>query len=171
MAKQPGNTQKEFIAIYDELSDALFRHCVLRISDRERAQELMQDTFTKTWEYLAKGETISNLKAFLYRTLHNLIIDEYRARPRSSHTSLEQLMEDGFEPADTRGERTEQVAEARIAVEAIQELPEAYRDVLLFRYVDELSVQEIARIVGESENVVSVRIHRGTTQLRELLRV
>jgi len=169
MAQQPGNTHKKFIAIYDELSDALFRHCVLRISDRERAQELMQDTFTKTWEYLAKGETISNLKAFLYRTLHNLIIDEYRARPRSAHSSLEQLIEDGYEPVDHCGARTEHSAEARIAVEAIQKLGESYRDVLLFRYVDELSVQEIARIVGESENVVSVRIHRGTAQLRELL--
>ena len=52
---------------------------------------------------------------------------------------------------------------------ALQELPDAYREVLSLRYVDGLSPSEIGGIVGESENAVSVRIHRGLKKLKEML--
>jgi len=64
-------TQEEFLASYDEFSDAIFRFCVLKVSNREVAVDLMQDTFTKTWDYVAKGNTIlvSNSKQLDYRLL------------------------------------------------------------------------------------------------------
>ena len=55
-------------------------------------------------------------------------------------------------------------------IEVIGWLDEKYRDVVLMRYVDELSPKEISEVVGESENNVSVRIHRGLKQLKEILR-
>ena len=52
---------------------------------------------------------------------------------------------------------------------AIDELDETYRDILLMRFIEDLPPQDIARISGLSENVVSVRIHRGVEKLRTLL--
>jgi len=51
----------------------------------------------------------------------------------------------------------------------LQKLPDAYREALSLRYIEGLSPQEIGKIVGESENAVSVRIHRGLKKLKELL--
>ena len=53
-------------------------------------------------------------------------------------------------------------------VALIETLPDKYREVLVMRHVDGLSVKEIARVTGETENVVSVRIHRAIEKTKTL---
>jgi RNA polymerase sigma-70 factor (ECF subfamily) len=164
MVKKPENTRimEEFMKAYDDLSDAIFRHCYFRISDRERAKDLMQDTFTKSWQYISGGAQVSNMKAFLYKVANNLIIDEYR---KKKELSLDNLQEQGFDPGfDDRRKN-----ESNIDVSSINKLDKKYREVILMRYIDELSPKEIAGILGESENNISVRLHRGMGQLKEIL--
>ncbi len=52
---------------------------------------------------------------------------------------------------------------------AIRKLPEPYRETIAMRYVDDLTIPHIASLIGESENVVSVRLHRGLKKLRDIL--
>lgn len=61
------NIEAQFLAAYDEWADAIYRHCFFRVYSKERAEELVQDTFMKTWQYLEKGNEVENLKAFLYK--------------------------------------------------------------------------------------------------------
>lgn len=173
------NMRKEvtraFEDAYTRYSDELFRHCYLRISDRDRALEITQDAFLRTWDYIEKGHEVLELRAFLYRTLKNLIIDEYR---KAKSQSLEQLVE-GTEggsvetllpPDETNTlEAAVNRFEGKRALEALDGLPDAYREVLLLRYVEGLSPKEIAEELDENENAVSVRVHRGLKKLRELL--
>ena len=56
--------------------------------------------------------------------------------------------------------------DGRKAFDLLEDIPEQYREVLIFRFVDELGPKEIADLIEESENVVSVRIHRGLRLLR-----
>lgn len=154
-----------FLQSYDELSDAIFRHCYYRCFDREKAQELMQECFMRTWERLAAGDEIHNLRAFLYRVATNLVIDSSR---RKTSDSLEVLVEtQGFEAPDPATGRIEQAAEASLIVSMLDRLDPKYREAVTLRYVDGLTPREIAEIIGESENVVSVRIHRGLALLRK----
>ena len=157
---------EQFTKAYDDLSDAIFRHCWFRIGDRERAKDLMQDTFIKSWQYITEGMEVNNLKAFLYRVANNLIIDEYR---KKKELSLYNLMAEGFEPGFDERNRNEAGIDAKLALSVINKLDDKYREAVLMRYVDELSPKEIASITGESENNVSVKIHRGLKQLKELL--
>jgi DNA-directed RNA polymerase specialized sigma24 family protein len=46
----------EFIALYDEMADQLFRHCYFKVSNRELALDLVQETFARTWEYIASAK-------------------------------------------------------------------------------------------------------------------
>ena len=167
--------QAEFERAFNDYSDELFRHASMRMKDRERALELTQECFLKVWEYAKKGEEIRDLRPFLYRTLRHLIIDEYR---RKKAVSLEAMAEhaeedsvEGLLPADES--HTMEAAidrfEGREALEALQQLPDTYREALALRYVEGLSPKEIGAIVGESENAVSVRIHRGLKKLRAIL--
>jgi RNA polymerase sigma-70 factor (ECF subfamily) len=55
------------------------------------------------------------------------------------------------------------------AVRVVQKLPDLYREVIVLRYIDSLTISEIAELIEQSENVVSVRIHRGLKRLRSLL--
>ena len=158
--------EQQFMKAYDELSDAIFRHCYFRIGDRERAKDLMQDTFTKSWQYINQGTQVSNLRAFLYKVANNLIIDEYR---KKKELSLDTLMADGFDPGFDDRKKNEQDIDSRFVLNIVNKLEEKYRAIILMKYIDDLSIREIAKAIGESENNVSVRIHRGLKQLKEIL--
>ncbi len=167
--------QQAFSQAYERYSDELFRHCALRLSDRERALEITQEAFLRTWKYLSGGQEIEELRPFLYRTLKNLIIDEYR---KMKTYSLEAMVneEEGqtvesFLPSDDSNTLEAAVGrfEGKRAIEMLARLPDSYKEVLLLRYVDGFSPKEIAGELSESENTVSVRLHRALKKLRDLL--
>lgn len=166
-----GGLEDRFLKAFDEYADALFRHAVYRLSDRERAVELVHDTFTKAWGYLRNGHEIDSYKSFLYKVLNNLIIDEYRRRKETSLDAL--LAEDGVDEgafAELSSGGIEELTfsmDAKRALELLHELPVVYREVLTLRFVDGLGPKEISELTEESENVVSVRIHRALKLLRE----
>lgn len=155
----------EFLKHYDQFSDAIFRHAVFRLSDREKAKDLVQETFIRYWDYVSQGKEVLNTRALLYKIANNLVIDKYR---RKEVVSLDQMREEqGFDIGnDTRPHIENQDEYDRLLVE-IEKLPEKQRAVLTMRHVDGLSVKEIARISEETENVISVRIHRAIQKLKE----
>ena len=157
---------EQFVKAYDELSDAIFRHCWFRIGDRERAKDLMQDTFTKSWQYISQGTQVKNLRPFLYKVANNLIIDEYR---KKKELSLDGLMAQGFEPGFDEKKTTEQGIDVKFAIGVINQLDEKYREAVLMRYVDDLSISEIAKILGKSQISVRVMLHRAVKKLKFLL--
>ena len=167
------NPEERFLKAFDEYGDALFRHASLRISDRERAIDVVHDTYTKVWSYIRSGHEIDAFRPFLYKVLNNLIIDEYR---KQKEASLDALFEaDGVDESifdDLREDTVERSVaklDGKQALSIISELPDIYREVLLFRFVDELKPTEISVLVEESENTVSVRIHRGLHLLRKIM--
>lgn len=151
---------------YREHSDAIFRYCLFKISDREKALDFVQETYARTWQYLLNGNQIDNIKTFLYTTARHIIIDEYR---KKKTLSLDDLVEGGMEPFEEIEEALYTSFDTKRVMEFVQKLPESYSSVIVMRYVNDLSVKDIAEIVNESENVVSVRIHRGLSKLRELI--
>src|SRR3989338_6567343 len=167
--------QKDFNIAFESYNDELFRHASMRLKDRDRALEITQECFLKVWGYAQKGGEIREMRPFLYRTLRHLIIDEYR---RKKPVSLEQIVEGQEDmsveillPPDESNtlEAAIERFDGKRALAALQELPDAYREALSLRYIEGLSPGEISKIIGESENAVSVRIHRGLKKLKELL--
>ena len=165
---QQNHMESEFLKAYENYADALFRHCFFRIHDHEHAKDLVQETYMKTWNYLAEDGTIDNFRAFLYRTMNNLIIDAYRKH----HTdSLDQLLEGGFDVAGEDAEHLRNKAEAKEIIALFDQLNEEEKTVLTLRFVDGWEPKEIAAHLGISANVVSVRIHRALSEVRSLLHV
>lgn len=165
------NQETRFLKAFDEYNDALFRHAYLRISNRDRAVDLVHDTYTKVWAYLRNGYEIENFRPFLYKVLNNLIIDEYRRRKELSLDAM--LAEEGVDEGsfDDLQESTVEALAATIdgkkAFALLTQLPDQYKEVLLYRFVDQLGPREISELIEETENVVSVRIHRGLKMLRK----
>jgi RNA polymerase sigma-70 factor (ECF subfamily) len=119
----------------------------------------------KTWLYLVKGGKIDMMKAFLYHILNNLIIDEYRKRKTSS---LDTLLEKGFEPSTGNTDQLINTLDGKTALLLIKRLPEAYRKIMRMRYIQDLSIQEISLITGQSKNNIAVKLHRGLEKLKIL---
>jgi|SRR3989344_4534955 len=157
--------EKTFLKAYEELSDALFRHSYFRVSNREVALDIVQEGFTKTWQYMLSGNEIRSIRPFLYRVINNLIIDYYR---KARSDSLDVLLDEGFDPSFSGDKEIEGSAEMSVVRRALSALPERDRDLIIMRYVDGLSIGEIASLLGENENVVSVRLHRALNKAKEI---
>lgn len=162
--KKEHEIRASFEASYDEFLEPIFLFLCARLGDRERAKELAQETFMRTWQYIARGHKIGQMRPFLYTTAYNLFKNELRGK--RPVVSLDAIMEDAsYEPRDT-GATPEQKHEVSLLLRRLQELADPYRETLTMRYIDGLAVQEIAAILGETPAAVSVRIHRGLNTLR-----
>lgn len=164
--------EQAFTEAYEAFADPIFRHCAFRLFHRERAKEIMQETFVRAWEYVAGGKNIDNVRAFLYRTANNLVVDEIRVRVSKPEQSLDALLEAGFEPGDDNDAKAmaAKVDIGRIR-DALAAVDEPYRSALVMRYIDGLPPAEIAEITGESANAISVRLNRGVTKLKDIIGV
>ncbi len=158
--------EERFVAAFDDHSNAIFRFCFAQTSQRELALDLTQDTFARVWRYLTQGKIVQQMRPFLYQTARNAIIDHSR---RPSAQSLDEMQESGFDVADERTSSPLMTAAAAEVLRFAGMLEQPYREAVLLRYVEDLMPREIAEIIGENENVVSVRITRGMQKLRELM--
>lgn len=129
------------------------------------SDDLVQDTFIKTWRYLVRKGKIHVMKAFLYHVLNGLVIDEYR---KHKPLSLDTLIEKGFEPSIDDSEQDLNTMDGKTAMTLIGRLPEKYQKVMNMRYVKMLSLKEMSLITGESKNTIAVQIHRGLEKLKSL---
>ena len=143
-------------------------YAFFKMHDRVISEDLVQDTFMKTWIYLAKGGKINLMKAFLYHILNNLIVDQYRKRKT---TSLDLLIESGFdEPNVDDSKKLFNILDGKTAILLIKRLPKAYHELMNMKYVQNLSIKEMSTVTGQSKNAVSVHLHRGLSKLRLLYR-
>jgi RNA polymerase sigma-70 factor (ECF subfamily) len=158
----------EFAGIYDQFAPKIFKFCFFRVNSREEAEDIAAQTFMRAWDHIADGKDVSNIQGFLYRIAGNLIIDHYRKNKDKREVSID-------DPKFTidipdRSDMTEHIDTGIMLQEIrekVNELPENYREVVTLKYLDDLSIKEIAEIMDTSENNISVRLHRGIEKLKE----
>ncbi|MFA5776633.1 MAG: RNA polymerase sigma factor [Patescibacteria group bacterium] len=155
--------KEQFITAYTELTDKIFKYFLFRVYNRDDAKELAQETFIKVWKYIVDGKEIQNINAFVYKVAYHLVVDNSK---KKKEQSLDLLFENGFNVEEEKSLSTEDKRDCLSAFQEIEKMDETYKEILILRYVDDLPVNEIAQTLGLSENLVSVRIHRGLNQLR-----
>lgn len=168
--KKTDTAHEIFMKIYHAESDNIFRFCLVRVSDRDQALDLTQETFVRLWQTIVGGKEVHNPRAFLFTVSHRLIIDWYRKKkPLSLESFAGEDEDESYEPADKEGhDNLELAAEGRFLLDAIDRLGPWYRGALYLRFVEGLSPPEVGDILGMSANAASVRIHRGIEQLKKI---
>lgn len=161
--KEAQQLETVFMRAYRDYAQGLNAHAFFKVHDHTIGEELVQDTFIKTWSYLVKGGKIDMMRAFLYHVLKGLIVDEYR---KHTTNSLDAMFEKGFEPSMGDPARLANVFDGRKAILLIARLPRKYQKVMRMRYVQDLSLTEIALITGQSKNTIAVQTHRGLAKLK-----
>lgn len=160
------DNQTHFTHAYEAYHVLLFKYCYLRVSDSEKAIDIVQETYVRVWQYLKQGNSIGNDKSFLFIIAHHLIIDEYR---RKKNISLEMIMNTKEEPETIPKENLYLQEDITRVMNIVNTLPLPYRTVLRMRYVDDMSVKEISHILKKTNTTISVRIHRGIKKIQKLL--
>jgi RNA polymerase sigma-70 factor (ECF subfamily) len=171
MRKTPKNIEQAFIEAYDQYSVSILRHIYFRVDKKSVAEDLLSETFMKTWESVRQGNEIRNYKAFLYRVAHNLIIDYYRSRTEMLSIDDEDevvlpigpMVEEGLVKQLDDGLTMDKVKRCLANL-----LPD-YREVITLRYIDDLSIREIQEITGKTSANIYVIIHRGLKELKKQL--
>ncbi|OGN35517.1 MAG: hypothetical protein A2207_02135 [Candidatus Yanofskybacteria bacterium RIFOXYA1_FULL_44_17] len=154
-----------FTIVHGDYEKKLRSYAFFKIRNRMTSEDLVQNTFIKTWSYIVKGGKIEIMKAFLYHVLNNLIVDEYRKRKT---TSLDALLEKGFEPGNDNSGRLIDMLDGKKALILIQRLPKKYQEVMRMKYSQDLSLEEISLVTGQSKNTIAVQLHRGLAKLKLL---
>ena len=163
--RQETQQQTLLTSAHHEYKKGMNAHAFFKTHNHEMGEDLVQDTFMKTWIYLVKGGKIDMMKAFLYHVLNNLIVDEYRRRKT---VSLDTLIEKGYEPKSDHTERFLNVLDGKAVLLLIQRLPQKYQKVMRMRYLQDLSLKEMSLITGQSKNTIAVQVHRGLEKLKLL---
>jgi RNA polymerase sigma-70 factor, ECF subfamily len=163
--KQEAARHAAFTLAHQDFEDGLNKHAYFKLSNHAIGEDLVQDTFIKTWQYLARGGKIDVMKAFLYHVLNNLIIDEYRKKKTNS---LDTMLEKGFEPNTGSSAHLLDELDGKAALLLIARLPAAYQKIMRMRYVQELTLKEMSLVTGQSENALAVQAHRGLAKLKLL---
>jgi RNA polymerase sigma-70 factor, ECF subfamily len=143
----------------------LSTYAFFKVHDRAMSEDLVQQTFIKTWIYLVKTGKIDLMKTFLYHILNNLIVDQYR---KKKTVSLDLLLEKGYEPAARDYKRIFNVIDGKSAFGLIKRLPEKYQKVMSMRYKQDLSLKDISDQTGQSKNTIAVQLFRGLEKLKIL---
>lgn len=153
--------------LYEEHFRSVFRYLFYATGDQAAAEDLTGDVFLKMVQALpGYRATSAAFRTWLFQIARNLAIDHYR---RSSAHPVEQLAES----APDQRERPEAHVEANLTAErlqaALQRIGSDQRDVLVMRFIDDLSLQETARVLHRSEDAVKGLQRRGLAALRDLL--
>ena len=139
--------------------DKIFRYCYYRTGDKTTAEDLTQETFLR---FLNSDSRMP--ERYLYTIAKNLCIDEYR-KTRPILTD-----EAGSEADEIPGpDETESMVDRMTILNAMEQMPEEEREVLILRYVNDESVSDICVLTGLSRFAVYRRCKEAANRMKELL--
>jgi RNA polymerase sigma-70 factor, ECF subfamily len=192
VAAAPGVTEDALVARLRAGDEAAFELVVRReggrllavarrfLRNEDDARDAVQEAFLSAFRSIATFAQGSRFSTWLHRILINVCLMKLRSTRRRAEGSIEDLLpkfaEDGHQidhptPGwEGSAEELLQRSETRVIVRrTIEQLPDTYRSVLLLRDIEELTTEEVARLLGVTENAVKIRLHRARQALRTLL--
>lgn len=159
-----------FGEFYDLYVKKIYRFIYFKVSSHEEAEDLTAETFLKIWQYIFTNKRIDNLNAFTYQVARNLVIDFYRARSQQRLIKdPEDILEKLVDPEMRVDQKIELTSDFVELEKYLRQLKDEYREIIILKYIDELTVPEIAKILNKSRGNVRVLIHRALNALKSLI--
>lgn len=165
-------SEKQFLEWYDRYVGKIYRYIYFRVGAAETAQDLTSEVFLKSWQYL-NSRGVNNPRAFFYQVARNLITDFYRKKD-SLPISLEEIADKTF--SDKISDKNEFERKTGVSLEmetvkrALKKLNGDYQEIIIWHYLDELEIKEIAEILDKREGTVRTLLSRALNELREALK-
>jgi len=157
----------DFLLAYDKYASDILRHIYFRVGSREVAEDLTQETFFKTWDSVSNNKTeINNFKTFLYRVASNLIIDYYRKKNRAT-VSIDEINPEIASIEPEQEKEVDRKMNKKFLERCFLDLGDESRQIVIYRFVNDLNLNEISEITGRSKNSVSVTLHRSLNFLKK----
>ena len=174
LSKLKSHDKEAFTKVYDENVQDIHRFVYFKIGSREEANDLTSMIFLKAWNHIQNKslEDAKTLRALLYKIARNAIIDYYRETGSKLTVSIDDEDRpveavDNSEPHP--GDKIDSEANLDLIRRQLPFLKEEYREIIIMRFINDLSLEEIADISQKSKGNVRVTLHRALNALRELV--
>ena len=162
--------RQAFIEVYDLYLEPIYRFVYFKVGDKAQAEDLTSQVFLKCWSCIQDGKITDyqTIRAFLYKVARNTVIDYYRQ-------NRVELSLDDENALDVEDRSQGQVDKLDIELtmdmvkEQLLQLKDEYREALILKFINELSISEIADILGKTKGNVRVLLHRATEALKNLV--
>ena len=157
--------KETFSQIYDQWIGKIYRFVFLKVNSEEVAQDLTSETFTRCWESFKNGNIIDNPSAFLYQIARNLVVDYYRQKGKTQIVFVENTSI--ADPNSDFAKRAVLASDIKSVKGVLAGLKEDYQNVIIWHYLDDLPIQEVAKMMDRTEDNTRVLLHRALESLRE----
>lgn len=173
LSKLKNRDKEAFIEVYDSNVKDIHRFVYFKIGSKEEANDLTSTIFLKAWNHIKNNtlEDAKTLRALLYKIARTSIIDYYRETGGKTALSLDDEYNqiDVIDEAVSPEERMDKAADLALIKRLLPLLKEEYREVIIMRFVNDLSLEEIAEITEKKKGNVRVLLHRALNALKELV--
>jgi RNA polymerase sigma-70 factor (ECF subfamily) len=157
--------KETFSQIYDQWIGKIYRFVFLKVNSEEVAQDLTSETFTRCWGCFKNGDTIDNPSAFLYQIARNLVTDYYRQKGKTQIVSVENTAI--ADPNSDFAKKAILASDIKNIKGVLAGLKEDYQNVIIWHYLDDLPIQEVAKMMDRTEDNTRVLLHRALESLRK----
>lgn len=173
LSKLKSRDKEAFIGVYDENVKDIHRFVYFKIGSREEADDLTSMIFLKAWNHIQNKtlEDAKTLRALLYKIARNAIVDYYRETGNKVTASLddEENRIEVIDESENPQERLDRAADLELIKAKLPLLKEEYREIIIMKFINDLSLEEIAEVSEKSKGNVRVLLHRALNALRELV--
>ncbi|MCG2694304.1 RNA polymerase sigma factor [Candidatus Parcubacteria bacterium] len=161
------NDTDAYGTIYDRYAPRIYRFIYFKVAVQADAEDIVSETFLKAWQYINEDQPVKNLNALLYSIARNLVIDFYRFQAKKRSYEEPVTIEIGGNTGIANKIDSKQ-SEKRI-LGALKNLKNEYSEVIILRFFDDISISDIAKIIGKSQNNTRVLIHRALQSLKRVI--
>lgn len=164
------NPKKKFSKIYNQYVHKIYRFVFLKVSSQETAEDLTAQVFTNGWDKFRQDyNKIENVPAYLYQIARTEIANFYRKESRIKTISEESISI--IDPNPSPEQNFSNQSDLKMLQNHLKQLNEDYQNIIIWRYLDDLSFKQIAQIMKKPEGTVRVMNYRALKELREKMEI
>lgn len=161
---------KAFEKVYNVYVEKIYTFARYKVPRNEEAEDVVQNSFIKLWQYLTKAKNsskkVTSLQALLYSICRNLINDFYRQKKETQNIDdyAYKISDEKAEDNQTKIDIDLKISQAKKQLQQLENSD--YREVVELKYIHQLSNSEIAEVMGKTEQNVRTMLHRALKKIK-----
>ena len=165
-----GNT-KAFAMLVDRYKDLVFTLAIRMLKNREEAEEVSQDTFVKAYKSLQNFKGDSKFSTWIYRVAYNTCLDRIKKNKRKfNEVTIDEFTEKHIKTMDNALDSMEREEHQKTIQDCLQLLPSEDSFLMTLYYFEDLSLEDISKVVAIEANTIKVKLFRARKKLATILK-